>query len=100
MEFFCENSSRSSRPEVSCKKGVLRNFTKFTGKHLCQRLFFNKVAGLRPQAYEISKNIFFYRTPLVAASVVLNTPPRHNNNGLSKIQYHYLNVTSDKNMKT
>ena len=27
---------RSSRPVVFCKKGVLRNFTKFTGKHLCQ----------------------------------------------------------------
>ena len=39
---------RSSRPEVFCKKGVLKNFTKFTGKHLCQSLFFNKVAGLRP----------------------------------------------------
>ena len=38
---------RSSRPEVFCKKSVLRNFTKFTGKHLCQGLFFNKVAGLR-----------------------------------------------------
>ena len=24
------------------KKGVLRNFTEFTGKHLCQSLFFNK----------------------------------------------------------
>ena len=23
-------------PEVFCKKGVLKNFTKFTGKHLCQ----------------------------------------------------------------
>ena len=30
------------------KKGVLRNLTKFTGKHLCQSLFFNKVAGLGP----------------------------------------------------
>ena len=30
------------------KKGVLRNFGKFTGKHLCQSLFFNKVADLRP----------------------------------------------------
>ena len=39
-------SYRSSRPEVFCKKGVLRNFTKFTGKRLCQSLFFNKVAGL------------------------------------------------------
>ena len=26
-------------------KGVLRNFSKFTGKHLCQSLFFNKGAG-------------------------------------------------------
>ena len=51
------NICRSSRPEVFCKKGVLRNFTKFTGKHLCQSLIlktpvpeshFNKVAGLRP----------------------------------------------------
>ena len=39
---------RSSSPEVFCKKGVLRNVTKFTGKHLCQSLFLNKVAGLRP----------------------------------------------------
>ena len=30
-----------------CKKGILRNFAKFTGKHLCQSLFLNKVAGLR-----------------------------------------------------
>ena len=29
-------------------KGVLRNFAKSTGKHLCQSFFFNKVAGLRP----------------------------------------------------
>ena len=26
------------------RKGVLRNFAKFTGKHLCKNLFFNKVA--------------------------------------------------------
>ena len=31
-----------------CKKGVLRNFEKFTGKHMCQSLFLNKVSGLRP----------------------------------------------------
>ena len=36
---------RKSRPEVFCEKGVLRNFAKFTGKHLCQGLFFNKVVG-------------------------------------------------------
>ena len=37
---------RSSRPDVFCKKGVLRSFTKFTEKQLRQSLFFNKVAGL------------------------------------------------------
>ena len=30
----------------SVKKGVIRNFAKFTWKHLCQSFFFNKVAGL------------------------------------------------------
>ena len=25
-------------PEVFCKKGILRNFAKFTGKYLCQSL--------------------------------------------------------------
>ena len=60
-----------------CKKGVLRNLAKFTRKHLCQRVFFNKVAGLGLKLYwkkeslaqvfsckfcEISKNIFFQNT--------------------------------------
>ena len=31
------------------QKDVLRNFAKFTGKHLCQRLYFNKFADLRLQ---------------------------------------------------
>ena len=35
---------RSSRSDVFCKKGVLRNFAKFVGKHLCRSLYFNKVA--------------------------------------------------------
>ena len=30
------------------KKGVFENFAKFTGKHLCQSLFFNKVAVPKP----------------------------------------------------
>ena len=39
---------RSSHKRCSVRTGVLRNFAKFTGKHLCQGLFFNKVARLRP----------------------------------------------------
>ena len=61
-----------------CKKGVLRNLAKFTGKHLWQSLFFNKVVGLieketLAQVFfcefcQISKNTFSYRTPPMAAS--------------------------------
>ena len=40
--------NRSSHQSCSVWKGVLRKFTKFTGEHLCQSLFFNKAAGLRP----------------------------------------------------
>ena len=36
---------RSSHRRCSVRKDVLRNFAKFTGKHLCQGLFFNKVVG-------------------------------------------------------
>ena len=36
---------RSSHQRRSVRKGVLRDFAKFTGKHLCQSLFFNKVEG-------------------------------------------------------
>ena len=46
---FYFHVSRNSRPDVFCKKGVLRNFPKFTGKHPCKSLFFNKVADLRPE---------------------------------------------------
>ena len=62
-------------PEMLCEKGVLRNFAKFTGKHLCQSFFFNKVAALSSRAqvfccefFEISKETFSERTPLMATS--------------------------------
>ena len=44
-------SHKSSRPKVLFKKGVLENFT---GKHLCQSLFFKKVAG--PGLSEVISN--------------------------------------------
>ena len=56
----------------SMEKEILKNFAKFTGKHLCQSLFFNKVPGLRP-ATLLKKRLWhrclqdtwhlFYRTP-------------------------------------
>ena len=54
---------RSSHQMCSVNKVVLRNFTKFTGKHLWQSLFFNKKETLAQvfscQFCEISKNTFF-----------------------------------------
>ena len=34
--------SEAVAQRCSVRKGVLRNFAKFTGKYLCQSLFFNK----------------------------------------------------------
>ena len=42
------HNPKSSHQRCAVKNGVLRNFAKFTGKQLCQILFFYKVAGLRP----------------------------------------------------
>ena len=64
----------------SVRKGTLRNFAKFTGKHLCQSLFFNLVAELSPATLlkkklwdrcfpvNFAKFCFPYRTSPVAAS--------------------------------
>ena len=77
--------NRSNHRRCSLRKGVLRNFAKFTRKHLCQSLFFNKAADLRPKACnffkketleqvfscefcEISQNTFCHRTAPVSAS--------------------------------
>ena len=38
-----------------CKKGALRNFTKFTRKHLCQSLFFNKAAACCIFPFKLNK---------------------------------------------
>ena len=75
--------SRSSRPEVFCKKDVLRKSAEFKGKHLCQSHLFNKFAGLSGnfikkkktlaevlccEFCEIFKKTFSYRKPPVATS--------------------------------
>ena len=74
-ECFKTMKCRSTHQSYSVGKGVLRNFAKFTEKHLRQSLFFNKVAGLSLQLYlketlaqvfsyefcEVTKNIFFWK---------------------------------------
>ena len=63
---------RSSRPEVFFKKDVRRNFAKFTGKHLCQSPFTNKVAGLRPAIF--FKKRFWHRRFPANFTKFLRTP--------------------------
>ena len=55
-----------------CKKGVLKNFPKFTVKHLCQSLFFNKVARLRPPT--LLKKRLWHRCFTVNFGKFLRTP--------------------------
>ena len=72
QSLFDTNKQKQSSRGVLLK-GVLRNLTKFTGKQLYQRLFFNKVADLRP-ATLLKKRLWhrcfpvnfvkFLRTPL------------------------------------
>ena len=55
---------RSSHRRCFIIKGVLINFTKFTGKQLCQSLFFNKVAGVRQRFFPVTFAKFL-RTPFL-----------------------------------
>ena len=69
-------------PEVFCKKGVLRNFVKFTGKHLRQSLRLQPCNFIKKEAlaqvfscefYKISKNTFFTENIETTAYVKLRT---------------------------
>ena len=62
--------SKSSHQRCSVKKGVLINFAKFTGKHLCQSLFLNKVAGAT-----LLKKILWHRCFPVNFAKFIRTPP-------------------------
>ena len=64
LVFLYDSMFRNSRPKVFCKKDILKNFGKFTRKHLCQSLFFNKVAGLRHRRFPVN-SAKFLRTPFL-----------------------------------
>ena len=44
-------------------KGFLRNFAKFTGNHLYQSIFLNKVAGFRATASQFSEDSLAMKKP-------------------------------------
>ena len=45
-----------------CQKSVFKNFAKFTGMHLCQSLFFNKVAEKKRKKNKQKQNVSFVKT--------------------------------------
>ena len=56
-----------------CRKGVLRNVPKFTGKHRCNFIKKEILAQVFSREFcEISKNTFFHITPPVAASIFIS----------------------------
>ena len=66
------HNRRSSCPEVFFQKGILRNFAKFPGEHLCQSLFFKKVVGL--SLATLSKTRLWHRCFPVSSAKFLRTP--------------------------
>ena len=78
------------------KKGVLKNYTKFTGKHLRQSLIFNKVEGLRPAT--LLKKRLSHRCFPVNFAKFLRTPFLNNTPGrlLLTILIHQLIVYLEK----
>ena len=50
VSFFIKVAGLRHPVVLNYKKAVLKSFAKSTGKHLCQSIFLNKVAALRPAA--------------------------------------------------
>ena len=82
----------------SVRKGVLRNFAKFTGKPQFQSLFFNEVADhlikretlakvFSCEFCEVSNNTFSYRTHLVAA--IMQSKAEWDNVKQKKLTYFF-----------
>ena len=72
-------SYKNSHRRCSVRKGVLRNLAKFTGKHLCQSLFFNQRLFIKNETLaqvffcevcKISKNTDFTEHHWTTASEV------------------------------
>ena len=64
LKSLIRNKEQKQSSKGVLKKGVLRNFAKFTGKYLCQSLFFNKVSGMRHRCFLLNFEKFL-RTPFL-----------------------------------
>ena len=65
--------SRSSRVEVFCEKRILKNFTKFPGKHLCRGLFFKRLSLVATSVIPVVFILRFVNIYLVLQDLVMKT---------------------------
>ena len=86
---------KSSQCRCSLRKGVLGNFAKFTGKHLCQSLFFNKFAGLGPAT--LLKKRFWHRCFPMNFAKLLRTTFSQNTSG--RLLLNLASQIFDRNLK-
>ena len=95
FKIFSTITYRNSHGRCSIKKGVLKNFAKFTGKHLCQSLFFNNFIKkdsvaqvLSCEFNEIFKKTFFTEYLRTTASVLnlFAQSPSQNRAGILLVQ--------------
>ena len=87
-----------------CKKDILKHFAKFTRKHLCERLFFNKIAVLKPATFkerdfgtgvflwilQLFKNNFFYITLLPNGHIFADSPSNWRRKTTWKVRGNYI----------
>ena len=58
-----QNLKQQLTQRCNYRSSVLKNFAKFTGKHLCQSFFFNKVASL-----DLKKKLWHSCFPVILAN--------------------------------
>ena len=90
IPYYIGSEDRSRRSQIFFKVGVLKNFTDFTGKHLCWSVFLIKLKAFRPatllkktptqvlccEICETYKNTYPYRTPPVALPLKRSFPQK------------------------
>ena len=95
---MASSTNRSSHQRFSSRKVVFENFAKFTGKHLYQSYFFNKVAGLRPAT--LLKNRPWHRYFPVNLAKFLRTPFLQNTSGQLLKKKGFFKLAPIKSVKT
>ena len=95
IKYCVHPQSRSSHKRCSVRKDALRNFAKFTGKHLCQRRFLNKTPFLQDTSRRLllSVTINKKKSVFLPSSIISNSRIL-----LSEYKYqrHFISITTQQ----